>query len=134
MASEDYQTFHTSYRLYWLQALLNYYDYTGDRSVIDELAPAVYRLVDRFTGYIGKNGIISEAPNYRFMDWVTVHDDKNTTIAFACHHPPAVIRQGYMTALFYRALADGIRVAELAGDLAACRARCRPPYVRWHVA
>ena len=118
MASEDYQTFHTSYRLYWLQALLNYYDYTGDRTVIDELAPAVYRLVDQFTGYLGRNGIVSEAPNYMFMDWVTVHDDKNPKIAFTCHHPPAVIGQGYMTALFYRALADGIRVAQLTGDQA----------------
>ena len=112
-------TFHTSYVFYWLQALLNYYDYTGDRTVIDEVAPQVRAMLDQYTTYLGKNGIISEAPNYMFMDWVAVHDDKDPKkIAFGCHHPPAVIGQGYMTALFYRGLADGIRVAELTGDRA----------------
>ena len=51
-------------------------------------------VIDQFSSYLGKNGIISEAPNYMFMDWVTVHDDKNPKIYFACHHPPAVIGQG----------------------------------------
>ncbi len=118
MENAHYHTFHTSYMLYWLQALLNYYDYTGDRTVIDEVAPQVHAMLDQFTTYLGKNGIMSEAPNYMFMDWVTVHDDKNAKIAFSCHHPPAVIGQGYMTAVFYRALADGRRVAELTGDQA----------------
>jgi alpha-L-rhamnosidase len=116
MQNAHYHTFHTSYMLYWLQALLNYYDYTGDRTVIDEVAPQVHAMLDQFTSYLGKNGIISEAPNYMFMDWVTVYDDKNPKIAFKCHHPPAVIGQGYMTALYYRGLADGMRVAELTGD------------------
>ena len=45
-----------------------------------------------------------------FMDWVTIG-------GFECHHPPAVIGQGYMTAaLGYRGLSDGIRVAKLMGD------------------
>ena len=116
MENAHYHTFHTSYVFYWLQCLLNYYDYTGDRSVIDEVAPQVHAMLDQYTSYLGRNGIISEAPNYMFMDWVTVHDDKDPKIAFACHHPPAVIGQGYMTALFYRGLADGIRVAQLTGD------------------
>jgi hypothetical protein len=118
MENAHYHTFHTSYVFYWLQCLLNYYDYTGDRTVIDEVAPQVHAMLDQYTTYLGKNGIISEAPNYMFMDWAIVHDDKDPTIAFACHHPPAVIGQGYMTALFYRGLADGIRVAQLTGDQA----------------
>ena len=118
MENAHYHTFHTSYVFYWLQCLLNYYDYMGDRTVIDEVAPQVHAMLDQYTTYLGKNKIISEAPNYMFMDWVTVHDDKDPTIAFACHHPPAVIGQGYMTALFYRGLADGIRVAQLTGDQA----------------
>ncbi len=118
MENAHYHTFHTSYVFYWLQCLLNYYDYTGDRTVIDEVAPQVHAMLDQYTTYLGQNGIISQAPNYMFMDWVTVHDDKDPKIAFACHHPPAVIGQGYMTALFYRGLADGIRVAQLTGDQA----------------
>ena len=135
MENAHYHTFHTSYMLYWLQALLNYYDYTGDRTVIDEVAPQVHAMLDQFTSYLGKNGIVSEAPNYMFMDWVAVHDDKNPKkIAFGCHHPPAVIGQGYMTALFCRGLADGIRVAALTKDQARVdkysrlRAQVAPAY------
>ena len=116
MESAQYKTFHTSYIFYWLQSLVNYYDYTGDKSVITELAPNVHAVIDQFSSYLGKNGIISEAPNYMFMDWVSVPDDKNPKIHFACHHPPAVIGQGYMTALFYRALADAARVSRLTND------------------
>jgi hypothetical protein len=66
-------------------------------------------LLNQFESYIGKNGLISEAPNYMFMDWVEIE-------GFNCHHPPAVIGQGYMTAIYYRALEDGKKLAELLGD------------------
>jgi hypothetical protein len=116
MENAKYQTFHTSYVFCWLQALLNYYDFTGDLALLKELSPNVHAVIDQFTSYLGKNGIISEAPNYMFMDWVRVHDDKDPKISFACHHPPAVIGQGYMTALFYQALGDAIRISQLTGD------------------
>jgi len=116
MENADYKTFHTSYIFHWLQALLNYYDFTGDKELLKELTPNVHAVIDTFITYLGKNGIISEAPNYMFMDWVNVHDDKNPKISFACHHPPAVIGQGYMTALFYQALGDAIRISQLTGD------------------
>jgi len=106
-----YQNFHTSYSLLWLQMLMTYYDFTGDKELVIELAPTVNGLLDTFTSWRGKNGLISEAPNYMFMDWVKIGD-------FGCHHPPAVIGQGYMTAFYYRALLDALRVAELSGDKA----------------
>jgi alpha-L-rhamnosidase len=105
----NYRNFHTSYSLLWLQMLMAYYDYTGDRALVIELAPQVNGLVDTFTGWRGNYGLISEAPNYMFMDWVTIG-------GFGCHHPPAVIGQGYMTAFYYRALQDALRVAEVVGD------------------
>ncbi len=118
MTNAKYHTFHTSYIFYWLQSLVNYYQFTGDKTVVEELTPSVHAVIDQFASYLGKNGIISEAPNYMFMDWVTVRDDQNPKISFACHHPPAVIGQGYMTALFYRALADAITISKLSSDTA----------------
>ena len=109
LEQRHYQNFHTSYALLWLQMLRQYYDYTGDASLPLELAPIVHGLLDRFEAYVGKNGLISNAPNYMFMDWVEI-------AGFNAHHPPAVIGQGYMTALFYRALADNRRIAVLQGD------------------
>jgi alpha-L-rhamnosidase len=106
LEQRHYQSFHTSYSLLWLRMLDQYWDYTGDKSLPLELAPTVHHLIDRFETYIGKTGLISNAPNYMFMDWVQI-------AGFSGHHPPAVIGQGYMTAVFYRALADDERIAKL---------------------
>ncbi len=105
----NYRNFHTSYALLWLQTLINYYDYTGDRELIKELASTVQGLLSAWDSFKGQNGLISEAPNYMFMDWVTID-------GFECHHPPAVIGQGYISAFYYRALQDASRVADLCGD------------------
>ena len=107
--TEGSPNFHTSYSLLWLQTLLEYYDETGDESLAKDLAPSAYRLLARYAQWIGPNGLLSEAPNYLFMDWVTIG-------GFPTHHPPAVIGQGYLTALYYRGLADGTRLAQLRGD------------------
>ena len=109
LANNHYINFHTSYSLLWLQMLLDYYDNTGDAGLVRELSPQVFGLLDRFAAWRGKNGLISEAPDYMFMDWVDI-------AGIGCHHPPAVIGQGYLTAFYYRALEDASRVAELAGD------------------
>ncbi len=54
-----YVNFHTNYALLWLQALVQYYDYAGDVTLLQELSPTVYGLIDRFTGYLGKSGLIN---------------------------------------------------------------------------
>ncbi len=111
LENEHYHNFHTSYSLAWLQMLLDYYDYTGDQSLVVELSPYVQALLDTYTGWRGTNGIISQAPNYMFMDWVSIG-------GFPCHHPPAVIGQGYLTALYYHGLEMAARVAAITGDQA----------------
>ncbi len=111
LKDENYHNFHTSYSLGWLQMLLDYYDYTGDASLVQELSPYVHELLATYTSWRGPHGIISEAPNYMFMDWVEIG-------GFNCHHPPAVIGQGYLTALYYHGLDLATRVAALSGDAA----------------
>jgi hypothetical protein len=75
------------------------------------MAPYVHGLLDTYASWRGANGLISEAPNYMFMDWVTIG-------GFECHHPPAVIGQGYLTAFYYHGLEMAARVAAMAGDSA----------------
>ncbi len=111
LKNSGYFNFHTSYSLLWLQMLMDYYDYTGDAALVRELAPIAHGLLDKFTIWRGHNGLISEAPSYMFLDWVKIN-------GVACHHPPAVIGQGYMTAFYYRGLADGLRISALLGDKA----------------
>ena len=112
LQDEKYHNFHTSYSLAWLQMLMDYYDYTGDQSLVIELSPCVHGLLDTYTSWRGTNGLISQAPNYMFMDWVNIG-------GFACHHPPAVIGQGYLTAFYYHGLEMASRVAALTGDTEA---------------
>lgn len=107
----NYRMFHTSYMLLWVQMLLHYYDYTGDKALLSELAPDVYRLLDRFGTYVGPTGIVTDAPNYMFMDWGSLYG-----IGF--HHPPASWGQGYMTAFYYKGLLDGSEIARCLGDTA----------------
>jgi hypothetical protein len=112
LADENYHNFHTSYSIAWLQMLMDYYDYTGDKSLMVEMSPYVQKLMDTYASWRGPNGILSDAPNYMFMDWVNIG-------GFACHHPPAVIGQGYLTAFFYHGLEMASRVATLTGDMAS---------------
>ncbi|MGA2498632.1 MAG: alpha-L-rhamnosidase C-terminal domain-containing protein [Tepidisphaeraceae bacterium] len=111
LKDEKYHNFHTSYSIGWLQMLMDYYDYTGDKALVVEMAPYVHELMDTYAAWRGKNGIISEAPNYMFMDWVDIG-------GFGCHHPPAVIGQGYLTAFSYHGMSMASRVAGLMGDTA----------------
>ena len=110
----NYRNFHTSYSLLWLQWLIDYYDYTGDRELVIELASDVHRLLSLFETYRGKTGILTEARDYMFLDWVTIE-------GFNLHHPPAVIGQGYLTAFYFQALKNAGRVAKMMGDSALVR-------------
>lgn len=107
----DFKPFHTSYALLWLQMLIDYGDYTGDTVLWSELAPEVHDLLETFASFRGPNGLLCNAPNYMFMDWVNIG-------GYEGHHPPAVIGQGYLSAFYYRALADAKRLAEFQGDTA----------------
>lgn len=109
LKDEKYCNFHTSYSIGWLQMLMDYYDYTGDRALVEELSPYVHELLDTYAGWRGRNGLISEAPNYMFMDWVNIG-------GFGCHHPPAVIGQGYLSAFYFHGMEMASRVAEMMGD------------------
>jgi hypothetical protein len=105
----DMVNFHTSYSLLWLQTLINFYERTGDKALLAQLKPTVDRLLDRFATFRGADGLLSEAPNYMFMDWVTI-------AGFPAHHPPAVIGTGYLTAFYYQALHNAQLVARVMGD------------------
>ena len=109
LKDEKYCNFHTSYSIGWLQMLTDYYDYTRDRALVEELSPYVHELLDTYASWRGRNGLISEAPNYMFMDWVDIG-------GFGCHHPPAVIGQGYLTAFYFHGMEMASRVAETMGD------------------
>lgn len=95
--------FHTSYSLLFAQMVWDYYMFTGDSSILNEVEESLDILINRFYGYIGEFGVIEKAPNYMFMDWVPQGN-------YNLHHPPRTIGQGYMTAMFIRALENCAKI------------------------
>lgn len=109
LRKNDFRMFHTSYSLMWIQMLKDYYWYTDDGSILEECYPEVKGLLKRFACYIGESGLVVNAPNYMFMDWVAVGE-------YNLHHPPKVLGIGYMSALYHHALEDGAFIARYLKD------------------
>lgn len=106
--------FHTSYSLLWTWMLMDYWKFSRDEATVREVMPMLHDLLDLFESYVGESGIITEAPNYMFMDWVHVD-------GFALHHPPGCMGQGYMSAMYYQALLYGSEFSLLCGESARSR-------------
>lgn len=99
LEKNQYDMFHTSYSLLWVQMIHQYYQYTGDLQLVKEVLPHVNKLNQLFETYLDEDSLLSQAPDYMFMDWIKI--DK-----FNAHHPPAVIGMGYLTAFYYKSLLD----------------------------
>lgn len=106
--------FHTTYSLIWVQMLYDYYMYTGDMGIFDETYAELGLLMERFNTYMGASGVLENAPNYMFVDWVE-------TDGFSLHHPPKALGQTVLNAFYYRALVLSERIAETVGDGAAMK-------------
>ncbi len=109
LEKNKYDMFHTSYSLLWVQMLNQYYQYTGDIQLVKELIPHVNKLNQLFETYLDRDYLVSNAPDYMFMDWIKI--DK-----FNAHHPPAVIGMGYMTAFYYKSLLDAAYLNNLVAN------------------
>jgi hypothetical protein len=106
LEKNNYDMFHTSYSLLWIQMINHYYQYTGDIQLVKMLLPHINKLIELFETYLDDDFLVSNAPDYMFMDWIQI--DK-----FNAHHPPAVIGMGYMTAFYYKALSDAASLNSL---------------------
>ena len=101
--------FHTSYSLLFIQMVKDYFWYTADFMTLKEVYPSIKLILNKFKTYIGKEGLVSKAPNYMFIDWVVDGD-------ITYHHPPAELAIGAMSAFFYGALANAEALAHQLGD------------------
>jgi len=109
LQKNGYDMFHTSYSLLWVQMLHNYFQFTGDAQLVHDLLPHVNRLNALFATYLDENFLVSQAPDYMFMDWIKINK-------FNAHHPPAVIGMGYLSAFYYQSLRLAAEFNALAGD------------------
>ncbi|MBP5300710.1 MAG: hypothetical protein J6Y80_04830, partial [Victivallales bacterium] len=101
--------FHTSYSLMVVSWLKDYLLYTGDEEFTRECFEATKLVLKTFEKYVGAEGLVSQAPNYMFIDWIA---DGEITY----HHPTAARGMGAMTALYIISLEDSALLAEHFGD------------------
>ena len=113
----DGRMFHTTYSLIWVMMLWDVYMITGDKQLLADCEDALHLLMDRFGGYIGENGLIENAPDYMFVDWIYIDE-------ISMHHPPKALGQTVLCAFYHGALMTAAKIyAELddAADTADCK-------------
>jgi alpha-L-rhamnosidase len=90
------------YSLHWVRALTRYFDYSGDITLVRELAPAATQVLAAFERYRAEDGLIRGMPGWIFIDWAMTQKSDVT---------------GALDALYAAALDDFAMLAERAlGD------------------
>lgn len=101
--------FHTSYSMMWIMMLYDYYMFTADKAVLEECSDSLILLLERFFGYTDENGIITDPPNYMFLDWLEVD-------GISLHHPPAALGQAALNAFYAGGLDRAAEIFKIIGD------------------
>lgn len=111
--------FHTTYSLIWVLWLYDVYLFTGDKTLLEESKTALEKLLSRFEGYIGENGLIETPPDYMFVDWIYIDD-------ITMHHPPKALGQACLNLFYFGALNAAQKIYGVLGEedkAAVCTAK-----------
>lgn len=105
--------FHTTYSLILLRMIHDYYMYSGDKSIIEYSINTIHRLLKRFNSYTADDGLITNPPNYMFVDHV-VYD------SYSMHHPPRALGETVLNAFYYDALINAQKLCRILNDDKEC--------------
>ncbi len=105
----DGYMFHTTYSLILLRMIHDYYMYSGDKSIIEYSIKTIHRLLERFNSYTTDDGLVTNPPNYMFVDHV-VYD------SYSMHHPPRALGETVLNAFYYDALINGQKLCRILND------------------
>lgn len=100
--------FHTSYELCFIMMLQEYLERSPEKYFAEICYDSVKIVFDHYKSMTGKEGLISQAENYLFIDWAIDGD-------VFYHHPPADRGMAAITALWYGALQAMKQIAILIG-------------------
>ncbi len=71
-----------SYTMWWVVGLHDYVQYTGDTSLIAELADTLAATLDHIASWLGDDGLWRHKAGWDFVDWSPLTDDDRATF---CH-------------------------------------------------
>jgi len=87
--------------LLWIISLWDYYQYTGDRGLVEELYPRVKRALAWFESHLDQYHLLRDMPGWAFIDWAGL-DKRGEITALNC--------------FYYKALVDTSQMAQLLGE------------------
>ncbi len=89
------------YCLLWIISLWDYYQYTGDRNLVEELYPRVKSALAFFENHLDQYNLLSDVPDWTFIDWASL-DERGEITTLNC--------------FYYKALVDTSQIAQLLGE------------------
>ena len=75
-----------TFTLIWVVSLWDYYLFSGDRDLLDELFPAVERVVEFFERYRSPHDLLRDVPYWLFVDWADVETAGESASVNALYH------------------------------------------------
>ncbi|MFN8444436.1 MAG: family 78 glycoside hydrolase catalytic domain [Caldilineaceae bacterium] len=76
--------------LYWIMALANHVECSGDLALADELFPSVLRAIAWFERYLDQDDLLNDVPHWVFVDWAEI--DKRGQVSALNAHFVATLR------------------------------------------
>lgn len=114
----DYFMFHTTYSLILVRMIYDYYMFSGDKSILEYSINTLHGLLERFNSYAEKDGLVTNPPNYMFVDHI-VYD------GYPMHHPPRAMGETVLNAFYYDALCTVQKICAVLNDEKAAVYRSR---------
>ena len=97
------EMFHTTYSLIWVLMLYDTYMLTAHKELLSDCKDALLLLLERFSTYLGSNGLIEVPPNYMFVDWIYTDE-------ISLHHPPKALGQTCLSMFYFGALKTAAKI------------------------
>lgn len=113
-----------TYTMLWVISLNEYHEFTGDRSTVAELFPAVQRAIDFFERFRSTHDLLLGLPPWLFVDWADVTTSGESAAINALYH-------GALTAAASLAGAAGHSVAAERFRSLAARTRAGMRSILW---
>lgn len=105
----DYFMFHTTYSLILVRMINDYYMFSGDESIFHYSIKVLHGLMERFHSYTESDGLITNPPNYMFVDHIE-HD------GYSMHHPPRALGETVLNAFYFDALTQMQKICKVLND------------------
>ncbi len=106
---QDGYMFHTTYSLIWIIMVYDYYQYTGDVSILSEVWDAICLVFQKMQSSANEKGMIDHPESYMFVDWLVVDE-------ISMHHPPMALGQAVLNAFYHGGLLYAMKIGQVIGE------------------